>query len=83
MASTTPTYTRERRAEKATQGKCSTCGCRPVAEGVNLLGEPYKSCEECLLRGRKEYASSRIDGFCVNCQAHDFHRADCPTQRRK
>lgn len=71
----------QRRRNKAEHGMCSTCGCRPVAEGFNQQGLPYKSCDECLIRCRKE--GREPDYFCVSCQAHDFHRADCPKRVRK
>lgn len=79
-------YQRNRRHEARKNGLCGTCCKRPAVEWrcdhckAKLKLQPGRTNPE---RHELERRRNPPDDFCIDCQAHGRHRADCPTQRKE
>ena len=74
-------YQRQRRREARANGLCGVCCVRPSPNAYR--------CEHCKTKQKEQPAYNTYedrapaDSFCIDCQAHGRHRADCPTQRKE
>lgn len=84
MAKSIPKHTPEQRAryyrarrdkgdERVKKGLCRECGVRDIE--ADFWDKKVVTCLRC-----RSYVRfyQRSKDFCVDCQAHDFHRDDCP-----
>ena len=72
-------YQAKRRKQARENGLCGVCCKKPAPESYR--------CEDCARKlseqpARVERRTPSDNEFCVDCQAHGRHRADCPTQAR-
>ena len=74
---TTSEYQSKRRREARANGLCGVCCVRPSPEAYR--------CEHCKTKqkGQTMYNAPREDEFCVDCQAHGRHRADCKARKAR
>ena len=73
-------YQAKRRKLARANRLCGVCCKKPAPESYR--------CEDCARKlseqpARVERRSPPADSFCIDCQAHGRHRADCPTQRKE